>query len=53
MSSRKYSAAKKVEVKRVVHQPAPLYSRPPTNRKERRYLARWLKRAATAQGGEQ
>lgn len=51
MTSRKYNPARKVEVKRAVHQPAPLNLRPPTNRKERRYLDRVQRRQKPTPGG--
>ena len=45
MSSPKLSAAKVVGIMLRVKRPAPLHQRPPTNRRERRLLARVLQRA--------
>ena len=50
MASPKLSAAKVVGIMLRVKRPAPLHQRPPTNRRERRQLARALQRAQ--RGGE-
>ena len=53
MTGPKYSSSKAAALKLALKKPAPHHLRPPTNRRERRHLARVLKCAATAQGREQ